>query len=120
MIRLLKGNKDSASKSRTRAINQMKAILITAPAVLPEQLEPLVHGALIATCAAFSVAMVDSPGTAGKKALRFLAQRVLGLEREIDALLDDLNQLTQQACPGLRQSYGIDRWRSHLAHHGAR
>ena len=80
MIRLLKGNKDSASKSRTRAINQMKAILITAPAVLREQLEPLVHDALMATCAAFRVAMVDSPGTAAKKALRFLAQRVLGLE----------------------------------------
>ena len=107
MIRLLKGNKDSASKSRTRAINQMKAILITAPAVLREQLEPLVHDALMATCAAFRVAMVDSPGTAAKKALRFLAQRVLGLEREIAALLDDLNQLTQQACPGLRQTYGI-------------
>ena len=43
------------------------------------------------TCAAFRVAMVDSPGTAAKKALRFLAQRVLGLEREIAALLDDLN-----------------------------
>ncbi|MFS6818302.1 transposase [Synechococcus lacustris Tous-12m] len=51
--------------------------------------------------------MVDSSGTAAKKALRFLAQRVLGLEREMAALLDDLNQLTQQACPGLRQTYGI-------------
>lgn len=36
MIRLLKGNKDSASKGRTRPINQMKAILITAPVVLRE------------------------------------------------------------------------------------
>ena len=61
----------------------------------------------MATCAAFRVAMVDSSGTAAKKALRFLAQRVLGLEREMAALLDDLNQLTQQACPGLRQTYGI-------------
>ena len=61
----------------------------------------------MATCAAFRVAMVDSPGTAAKKALCFLAQRVLGLEREIAGLLDDLNQLTQQACPGLRQTYGI-------------
>ena len=107
MIRLIKGNKDSASKSRTRAINQMKAILITAPAVLREQLEPLVHEALIATYAVFRVAMVDSPNAAAKKALRFLARRVLGLEREIAALLDDLNQLTQQAYPGLRQTYGI-------------
>jgi hypothetical protein len=33
MIRLLKGNKDSASKSRTRAINQIKTILVTAQGV---------------------------------------------------------------------------------------
>ena len=37
MIRLLKGNKDSATNSRTRAINQIKAILVTAPALLPAQ-----------------------------------------------------------------------------------
>jgi transposase len=92
MIRLLKGNKDSASKSRTRAINQIKAILVTAPAVLREQLEPLAHDVLMA---------------AAKKALRFLARRVLRLDREIDELLNDLDQLTQQACPGLRQTYGI-------------
>jgi hypothetical protein len=37
---------------------------------------------------------------AAKKALRFLARRVLRLEREIAELLDDLDQLTQRACPG--------------------
>ena len=63
----------------------------TVIAVLREQLEPLVHDTLMATCAAFRVAMVDSPGTAAKKALRFLAQRVLGLDPEIAALMDDLN-----------------------------
>jgi hypothetical protein len=107
MIRLLKGNKDSASKSRTRAINQIKAILVTAPAVLREQLEPLAHDALMATTSAFRVPLVDSPMAAAKKALRFLARRVLRLEREIAELLDDLDQLTQQACPGLWQNYGV-------------
>ncbi len=107
MIRLLKGNKDSASKSRTRAINQIKAILVTAPAGLREQLEPLAHDVLIATSSAFRVALVDSPMAAAKKALHFLARRVLHLEQEIAELLDDLDQLTQQACPGLRQTYGI-------------
>jgi transposase len=107
MIRLLKGNKDSASKSRTRAINQIKAILVTAPAVLREQLEPLANDDLMVTCTAFRVPLVDSPIAAAKKALRFLARRVLRLEREIAELLDNLDQLTQQACPGLRQTYGI-------------
>jgi transposase len=107
MIRLLKGNKDSASNSRTRAINQIKAILVTAPAALREQLEPMAHDVLMATCAAFRVSMVDSPMAAAKKALGFLARRVVHLEEEIAELMDDLDQLTQQACPGLRQTYGI-------------
>ena len=107
MIRLLKGNKDSATSGRTRAINQVKAILVTAPAALREQLEALAHVDLMTTCAAFQVAVVDSPVAAAKKALRFLARRVLRLEQEIAELLEDLDQLTEQACPGLRQTYGI-------------
>ena len=38
MIRLLKCAKDSATESRTRVINQIKAILVTAPASLRERL----------------------------------------------------------------------------------
>lgn len=47
MIRLLKVAKDSATESHTRAINQIKAILVTAPAPLRERLEPLPRSALI-------------------------------------------------------------------------
>ena len=72
MIRLLKGNKDSASKSRTRAINQIKAILVTAPAVLREQLEPLANDDLMVTCTAFRVPLVDSPMAAAKRPYAFL------------------------------------------------
>ena len=36
-----------------------------------------------------------------------MARRVLQLEKEIAELLEDLDQLTQQACPGLRKTYGI-------------
>lgn len=107
MIRLLKGNKDSATSGRTRAINQIKAILVTAPAALQEHLESLPHADLMTTCAAFQVAVVVCPVAAAQKALRFLARRVLQLEEEIAELLQDLDQLTVQACPGLRQTYGI-------------
>ena len=107
MIRLLKGNKDSATNSRTRAINQIKAIPITAPELLLEQLEPMANNNLIATCAAFRIGVVDYPFAAAKKALRYLARRVLQLEKEIAELLEDLDQLTQQACPGLHKTYSI-------------
>jgi prefoldin subunit 5 len=42
--------------------------------------------------------------TAAKKALRYLSRRVLQLEKEIAELLEDLDQLTQHACPGLRKT----------------
>ena len=51
--------------------------------------------------------MVDCPFAATKKALRYLARRVLQLEKEIAELLEDLDQLTQQACPGLRKTYAV-------------
>ena len=91
MNRLLKSNKDSATKSRTRAINQIKAILITAPAFLTLQ-----HSLLL-----WSIALLQ------QQALRYLARRVLQLEKEIAELLEDLDQLTQQACPGLRKTYAV-------------
>ena len=79
MILLLKGNKDSATNSRARAINQIKVILITAPALLPVQ-----HSVLL-----WSTALLQQ------------------LEKEIAELREDLDQLTQQACPGLRKTYGL-------------
>ena len=41
MIRMLKSTKDSAVKARTQAINQMKALVVTAPAELRETLDGL-------------------------------------------------------------------------------
>ena len=71
-------------------------------------MEPLAHAALMVTSSAFRDPLDDSPMAVAKKALRFLARRVLRLEQEFAELLDDLDQLTQQACSGLRQTYGID------------
>jgi transposase len=43
--------KESAVKARTRASNQLKAVLVTADPALREQLAPLNNPALIRTCA---------------------------------------------------------------------
>ena len=48
MLRLLKSTKDSAVHARTRAINQLKALLITVPAALREQLQNLGNKDLLA------------------------------------------------------------------------
>lgn len=70
MIRMLKCAKDSATGSRTRAINQIKAILVTAPAALRERLEPLHRSALIRACSALRPGPLDAPLAAAKRALR--------------------------------------------------
>jgi transposase len=107
MIRLLKVAKDSATEGRTRAINQIKAILVTAPAALRERLESLTHRPLIAACAALRPGVLSGPRAAAKWALRTLARRVQAMEEGIAELREDLDQLTQAACPALRQTYGI-------------
>ena len=51
MIRMLKSAKDSAVKARTQAANQMKALIVTAPAQLRETLDGLPTAALTTRCA---------------------------------------------------------------------
>lgn len=107
MIRLLKVAKDSAIDGRTRAMNQMRALLVTAPVALREQLTSLSRSELIATCAAFRPGELVRPLAAAKRALRCLARRILALGAEIAELIADLDAFTQAACPGLRRAYGI-------------
>ena len=135
MIRLLKVAKDSAIDGRTRALNQVRSLLVTSPVTLRELLKGLSRSELIATCASFRPGVLDGPMAAAKRALRSLARRIQTLDTELealmsdldalmsdldalmsdldalmsdlDALMSDLDALTQEACPGLRQSYGI-------------
>ena len=53
MIRMLKSTKGSAVKARTQAVNQMKALVVTAPAGLRESLDGLTATALAAQCKSF-------------------------------------------------------------------
>ena len=73
MIRMLKSAKDSAVKARTQAINQMKALVVTAPAGLRETLAGLASGALATRCKSFRIGRLGDPTAAAKYALRWLA-----------------------------------------------
>ena len=53
MLRLLKSTKDSAVHARTKAINQLKALLVTVPAALREQLQNLRNKELLRSAAAW-------------------------------------------------------------------
>ena len=70
MLRMLKTTKDSAIKARTQAINQMKALIVTAPAGLRESLHGLKTNKLVKHCAGFRPALVTTPTATAKLVLR--------------------------------------------------
>jgi transposase len=105
-IRLLKCAKDSATDSRTRAINQIKAILGTAPGPLREgwSLAPqrTDHGLWRSLARPAVRTHGRYQANTGK-----LARFIQALEKKILELLADLGSLTQVLCTGLWQRYSV-------------
>ena len=107
MIRMLKSTKGSAVKARTQAVNQMKALVVTAPAGLRESLDGLTATALAARCKSFRPGRLEDPTAAAKYALRSLACRYLQLDKEIRDLQAELERLTRMAAPALVSIFGV-------------
>ena len=107
MIRMLKSAKDSAVKARTQTVNQMKALVVTAPAQLRETLDGLTTAALAARCKSFRPGRLKDPAAAAKYALRSLARRYRQLGKESRELQTELERLTRMASPGLVRIFGI-------------
>lgn len=103
-IRVLRMTRRSAVKARTQALNQIKAIIDTAPDELREQLIHLSNRTLVATVRRFRSS--GSPGLVPlKTSLKLLAGRVLELDQEIvrlDELLADLLRSTAPTLLGIR------------------
>lgn len=99
----------SAVKARTAAINQLKAVLLTAPAPLRARLTPLTTPTLIDTCAALrpEATTLTDPVEATKTALRRLARRIGQLTEEITDADTDLDRLTATTAPTLRALPGV-------------
>jgi len=107
IIRMLKNTKDSAVKARTQAVNQMKALVVTAPAKLRETLDGLTTAALAARCKSFRPGRLENPTAAAKYALQSLACRYLQLDREIRDLQAQLERLTRMTAPALVNIFGV-------------
>lgn len=106
-IRQIKAAKDTAVKARTAAMITLKALLVTAPPELREQLQGLTKMALIERCAALRPGPVDSPLAAAKHALRALARRWRDLHTEITEHETLLNGLVRETAPQLVEAFGI-------------
>ena len=66
MIRMFKSTKDSAVKARTQAINQMKALVVTAPARLREHLTGLTAAALVTRSKSFRPGRMEGSHRGGQ------------------------------------------------------
>ncbi len=107
-IRALRVVRRSAVKARTQTINQLKALLVTAPAELREQFRGLSIVALIRTCARLRPgADAIDPGTSTKIALRMLARRYEALTAEIGEADKTLAALVKAAAPKLLDVPGV-------------
>jgi len=107
MIRALRAARSSAIKSRTQAINALKALVVSAPAELREQLRALSSTQLVRTCVRLRPGDIADPLAATKLALRSLAGRHEALAAEIKILDPELLRLTAEAAPALVELFGV-------------
>jgi transposase len=106
MIRSLRVARQTAIRARTQAINAFKALLVTAPVELREQLCGLPATMLVPAAAALEPAAITSPLAAAMLALRTVAQRYQALDAEITILTAELDRLLAMAAPKLLALFG--------------
>ncbi|MGV9271670.1 IS110 family transposase, partial [Kitasatospora sp. NPDC003701] len=107
-VRVLRCARRSAVKARTQAINQIRGLLVSAPATLREQVAHLDRTALIRTLARLrSGTDLSTPLAATKAALRRLARRHQALDVEITELDAEIGPLVKQAAPELLALFGV-------------
>ena len=95
-IRALRVARSSAVKARSQATNQLKALIVTGPPQLREQLRHLSTPMIIAACARLRPGHdLGDPEQATKTALRRLARRHQQLSEEITEADHELHQLVK-------------------------
>ncbi|MFE1318706.1 IS110 family transposase [Kitasatospora phosalacinea] len=107
-VRVLRVARRSAVKARTQATNQIRGLLVSAPATLREQVAALNRTALIRTLARLRPGSdLSTPLAATKAALRRLARRHQVLDEEIAELDAEIGPLVRQAAPELLALFGV-------------
>jgi transposase len=106
-IRVLRVARGGAKRDRTRAINQMRSLVSTAPDDVRQQLRGLTIPKLVRRAAAFRPGGRRDVGSATRLALRTLARRVLELDSEVAALDEVLDPLVAATAPELVAQVGV-------------
>jgi transposase len=109
MLRVLRVARQSALKARTQTVNALRALLVTAPPELREQLRGLSKTALPRAAAALDPGpgRLASPTAATMRALGILGQRHATLTAEITALETQISQLVATYAAPLLALFGV-------------
>lgn len=105
-IRVLHTTRASAVKARTVTLNQIKALIVTAPDDLRTTLTGLTRGELLARCARLRTTTPHDATTATRLALRTLARRAQALTTEIRAADKHLAALINKTAPATHAILG--------------
>ncbi len=97
----------SAVKAKTQTINQLRAILVSAPQEIRERLLKTKAEQCVAACARLRQLGETPLLQTLTTTLRLLAKRWLTLTAELKELDASLDQLTSQFAPHLREQFGV-------------
>jgi transposase len=107
-VRVLLLTRRAAMRARTRAINQLKAMIVTAGEELRHQLRRHDTAELVARCARMRTGPSRSPEhRATVIALRHTARRVLALQAEANEIEREIEQLIKANIPRLLDEIGV-------------
>ena len=107
-LRALHIARRSAVKHRTAVINQLKAMLVSAPDAVREKYRGLTTLRLIEAIARCRPDALSDPWAQSMLiAAKMLAQRVQFLETQAEELETQIDALVTDANPGLRAAYGV-------------
>ncbi len=107
MVRMFKLAKGSAIKSRTQAINQLKAVLVAADPTVREALSGLSTPILVRQCAQLPADPPSDPAGAAAWTLRLLARRIVELTAEITDLDQRIAHAVNLHAPKLLARRGV-------------
>lgn len=97
----------STRNTRTRIANQLRDLVICAPDQLRRDLETLDTPARVERAARFRPGELTDPTEGTKAAMRALARQYQSLTVDLDELRGQLDKLTAEANPALRNARGV-------------
>ena len=106
-LRTLNLVRRSAVKAKTQTINQIRALLVSAPQAIRDVVYKADAAKCVAACAALPRDIVSAALASLQTALRLLAKRWTALNNELRELDAELARMTKKAAPRLLSRFGV-------------